>query len=257
MSKTVLEAKHVSLYYNLDFHRQKRFLTRIHSIPIQLQRRLKGQARAERRFWALQDVSFAVREGEVLGVIGRNGSGKSTLLRVLAGILTPDKGEVIVNGQIGALLSLGAGFQPVLTGRENIFLRGLVLGFSRGQINEKLHDIIEFSGLERFIDAPVRSYSSGMRARLGFSIAIHFNPEILLLDEVMAAGDAAFRKHAGNLFTRFRGEHRTIVICTHNMSQILENCHHVIWLEQGKIIREGEPKEVVEAYVAATEKRRH
>ena len=243
----------MSLYFNLDFHKRRPLLSQLKDAPRALLRQAQGKSSAERRFWALQNVSLSVREGDVYGIIGRNGAGKSTLLRVLAGILTPDQGHVTHRGEIGALLSLAAGFQSVLTGRENIFLRGVVLGFTKRQIAERVDEIIAFSGLDRFIDAPVRSYSSGMRARLGFSIAVHFDPSILLLDEVMGAGDAAFKKRSGNLFERFLDERRTIVLCTHNMSQILENCNRAMWLDKGVVVQDGEVNEVVEAYVASTE----
>jgi ABC-type polysaccharide/polyol phosphate transport system ATPase subunit len=210
-----------------------------------------GRSRYE-DFWAVQDVSFEIPVGSTFGIIGSNGSGKSTLLKCLAGILTPDKGTLTVNGRLSALLELGAGFHPELSGRENIFLNGAILGMTQKEIALRLDDIVEFSGLDHFIDTPVKNYSSGMVVRLGFSIAANVEPEILLIDEVLAVGDAEFQQRCYEKIERFRQDGRTIVLVSHGLSQIEQMCDTVAWLEKSHLKELGSSFEVVQKYNGAS-----
>jgi ABC-2 type transport system ATP-binding protein len=210
-----------------------------------------GRSRYE-DFWAVQDVSFEIPVGSTFGIIGSNGSGKSTLLKCLAGILTPDKGTLTVNGRLSALLELGAGFHPELSGRENIFLNGAILGMTQKEINLRLEDIVDFSGLDHFIDTPVKNYSSGMVVRLGFSIAANVEPEILLIDEVLAVGDAEFQQRCYEKIERFRQDGRTIVLVSHGLSQIEQMCDTVAWLEKSHLKELGPSFEVVQKYNGAS-----
>ncbi len=214
-------------------------------------RRLVGQEEPEARqeIWALRDVSFSVREGEVLGVIGRNGAGKSTLLKVLTRITAPTSGRAVIRGRVGSLLEVGTGFSGELTGRENVFLNGSILGMKRREIQRKLSDIVEFSGIEKFIDTPVKRYSSGMYVRLAFSVAAHLEPEILLVDEVLAVGDAEFQQRCLGRMEDFSGTGRTVLFVSHNMQTINQLCDRVIWLDGGTIVEDGEPSEVVTHYL--------
>lgn len=207
-----------------------------------------ADGRWSQEFWALRDISFRADPGDVVAVIGRNGSGKSTLLKTLAGICEADRGRIEVRGKVGCLLSFGVGFNPNLSGRENIYLNGSILGLSRRAIDERFDDIVEFSELGQFIDAPVRTYSAGMRSRLGFSIAIHIDPDVLLVDEVLSVGDSAFRAKAGSILDRFRSDQKTVVLATHNMNLVREVCNKAIWLHDGEIRAAGTPDEVVTAY---------
>jgi len=201
-------------------------------------------------FWALKDVSFDVRHGETIGIIGPNGAGKSTILKLLAGITSPTSGTVSINGRIGALLELGAGFHPEFTGRENIYLNGAILGMKRNEIDEKFSSIVDFAEISEFIDSPVKHYSSGMYVRLGFAIAAHSNPDILLVDEVLAVGDARFVQKCIRKFEEFQKCGTTIVFVSHDMNSIKRNCHKVILLDHGEIKEIGDPKEIVDAYNA-------
>ena len=210
-----------------------------------------GRSRYE-DFWAVQDVSFEIPVGSTFGIIGSNGSGKSTLLKCLAGILTPDKGTLTINGRLSALLELGAGFHPELSGRENIFLNGAILGMTQKEIATRLDDIVEFSGLDHFIDTPVKNYSSGMVVRLGFSIAANVEPEILLIDEVLAVGDAEFQQRCYEKIERFRHDGRTIVLVSHGLSQIEQMCDTVAWLEKSHLKELGPSFEVVQKYNGAS-----
>jgi lipopolysaccharide transport system ATP-binding protein len=199
--------------------------------------------------WALRDVSFSVREGEVLGVIGRNGAGKSTLLKLLTRITAPTSGRAIIRGRVGSLLEVGTGFNPELTGRENVFLNGSILGMKRREIQRKFDDIVEFSGIAKFIDTPVKRYSSGMYVRLAFSVAAHLEPEILLVDEVLAVGDAEFQQRCLGRMEDFSGTGRTVLFVSHNMQTINQLCDRVIWLDGGAIAENGDPSEVVSHYL--------
>jgi lipopolysaccharide transport system ATP-binding protein len=213
--------------------------------------RLAGReaSQAQQEIWALRDVSFSVREGEVLGVIGRNGAGKSTLLKLLTRITTPTSGHAVIRGRVGSLLEVGTGFNPELTGRENVFLNGAILGMKRREIQRKFYDIVEFSGIEGFIDTPVKRYSSGMYVRLAFSVAAHLEPEILLVDEVLAVGDAEFQQRCLGRMEDFSGTGRTVLFVSHNMQTINQLCDRVIWLDGGTIADDGDPSEVVTHYL--------
>ena len=199
-------------------------------------------------FTALHDVTFDVKEGEVFGVIGQNGSGKSTLLKCMAGILQPNEGSVRVNKRMSALLELGAGFHPELSGRENVFLNAAILGMGRREIAARFDDIVEFSGLIDFIDAPVKTYSTGMYVRLAFAVAINVDPQLLIIDEILAVGDVTFQQKCNEKFVDFRNEGRTIVLVTHAMNSVKDMCDRAIWLTHGQITGEGDPAELVEAY---------
>jgi lipopolysaccharide transport system ATP-binding protein len=216
--------------------------------------RLTGREKSptQQEIWALRDVSFSVREGEVLGVIGRNGAGKSTLLKLLTRITTPTSGHAVIRGRVGSLLEVGTGFNPELTGRENVFLNGSILGMKRREIQRKFDDIVEFSGIESFIDTPVKRYSSGMYVRLAFSVAAHLEPEILLVDEVLAVGDAEFQQRCLGRMEDFSGTGRTVLFVSHNMQTINQLCDRVIWLDEGTIAEDGDPSQVVTHYLHST-----
>jgi len=202
-------------------------------------------------FWALRHVSFTVERGETVGIIGRNGSGKSTLLRVIAGVYPPDEGKVSVQGEVSTLFSLGTGFNAELSGRDNIYLDGIMIGMTKTQIDGIIDGIIEFTELGDFIEMPVRTYSSGMRSRLGFAIAMNSDKDIVLIDEIMSAGDAAFRQKAEAEMNRIMGE-KTVLLVSHAMGTIEKFASKVIWLDRGVIAAMGEPKEIIEQYLAAS-----
>jgi lipopolysaccharide transport system ATP-binding protein len=199
--------------------------------------------------WALRDVSFEVAQGDVLGVIGRNGAGKSTLLRVLTRITTPTEGRATIRGRVGSLLEVGTGFHPELTGRENVFLNGSVLGMKRREIVRKFPEIVEFAGVEQFIDTPVKRYSSGMSVRLAFAVAAHLEPEILLVDEVLAVGDAEFQKRCLGRMGELSESGRTVLFVSHNMQAVSQLCDRAILLHQGRIVLEGASGDVVAHYL--------
>jgi len=202
-------------------------------------------------FWALQDVSFSVAQGETFGIIGENGSGKSTLLKLLCGILRPDQGSININGRVAGLLELGAGFHPDLTGRENIYLNGSLLGFSKAQIDKRFDEIVTFAELKDFIDTPVKHYSSGMYVRLGFAIAVNVDPEVLLIDEVIAVGDERFQQKCFEKMNQFKRTGKTIVLVSHSLEAIRNICRKALWLNAGKIQAEGTGDSVVNAYLSA------
>lgn len=203
-----------------------------------------------REIWALKDVSFEVKKGEVLGIIGPNGAGKSTILKILAGVTDPTRGRIQTKGKLSALIEIGAGFHPDLTGRENIYLNGSILGIKRREIREKFDQIVQFAELEKFIDTPVKRYSSGMYVRLGFSVAAHIRPDILLVDEVLAVGDLAFALKCHRKMSEFRRSGKTVVIVAHNMHAIRNLCKTVLWLNRGKIKEIGEAHHVCDLYEA-------
>ena len=210
---------------------------------------LRGHRARYEDFWALKDVSFDIPHGSTFGIIGSNGSGKSTLLKCLAGILTPDEGSITVNGRIAALLELGAGFHPELSGRENVFLNGAILGMTRSELETKFDEIVEFAGLEDFIDTPVKNYSSGMTVRLGFAIAINVDPEILIIDEVLAVGDAAFQLKCYEKIEEFRKQGKTIILVSHGVGDVAKLCDTVAWIEKGQLAEIGDSYEVVGSYL--------
>jgi lipopolysaccharide transport system ATP-binding protein len=203
------------------------------------------------RFWALRHVSFEVDHGEVVGIIGRNGSGKSTLLKILSRITAPTEGKAAITGRVGSLLEVGTGFHPELSGRENIFFTGSILGMRKSEVERKFDDIVEFSGVGPFIDSPVKRYSSGMYVRLGFAVAAHLEPEILLVDEVLAVGDASFQKKCLNKMEDVRKSGRTVLFVSHNMPSITRLCPRTILLDQGRIIEDGPSHRVVSRYLSS------
>ena len=210
-----------------------------------LKRRLRG---SWTDFWAVRDVTFEVERGEALGIIGQNGAGKSTILKLLYNITTPTKGRIAVNGRLAALIEVASGFHPELTGRENIFLNGALLGMKRREIKAKLDSIVDFAGVSAFIDTPVKRYSSGMYLRLGFAIAAHLDPDILLLDEVLAVGDAAFQSRCIERINQLRNAGTTIVFVSHNLAAVESLCNRVFLLRKGEIFRSGPPRDVISEY---------
>ncbi len=241
VAETVLDVDHVTKTFRVH-----------HERPTSLKERItrRGRTRFD-DFVALRDVTFDVREGEVFGVIGQNGSGKSTLLKCMAGILQPNVGSVRVNRRMSALLELGAGFHPELTGRDNVYLNAAILGMTRRDITARFDDIVDFAGLGAFIDSPVKTYSSGMYVRLAFAVAINVDPHLLIIDEILAVGDVSFQQRCLEKFVQFRDEGRTIVLVTHAMNTVKEMCDRAVWLTHGVITGEGSPAELVDAYTAS------
>jgi len=210
---------------------------------------MRGRRVRYKEIWALQDVSLQVQPGSAFGLIGENGSGKSTLLKCMARILRPDKGTITTDGKVSALLELGAGFHPELSGRENVFLNGSILGLGKKQLQARFDEIVGFAGIEDFIDAPVKNYSSGMYVRLGFSVAINVDPDILLVDEVLAVGDADFQRRCADKFAELRAKGKTIVIVTHALSTVKEMCDEAALLEHGRLQAIGNAVDVVDRYL--------
>ncbi len=211
---------------------------------------LKGRRGRYEEFWALNDVSFDVNHGQTVGIIGSNGSGKSSLLKCLAGILYPDTGSIEVAGKIAPLLELGAGFHPELSGRENIFLNAAILGMGRKETRAKYDEIVDFAGIEKFIDSPLKNYSSGMYVRLAFSVAITVDPDILVIDEVLAVGDVRFQRKCIEKIEQFRREGKTMIFVSHGLGQVEQICDDVVWLEKGSVRMLGSATDVVAAYNA-------
>ncbi len=203
---------------------------------------------SEHYIHALRDVNFTVERGATFGIIGRNGSGKSTLLKIIGGILTPTSGEVRIEGRTSVLLEIGVGFHPELTGRENVLINGLILGLTKREVRERFDDIVEFSELKEFIDQPTRTYSTGMYMRLGFSVAMHVNPDIILVDEGLAVGDMGFVRKCVERLERFKKEGKTIVVVTHEMNTVKHWCDRGLWLHEGRVMAAGDPDKVVDAY---------
>src|SRR5437588_2354041 len=221
-----------------------------------LVRKLQSLRQRSEQFWAVRDVSFEVARGEALGIIGHNGAGKSTILKLLSSITAPTTGEIMINGRLSALIEVGSGFHPELTGRENVYLNGAILGMTRRQISARLDSIVDFAGVRQFLETPVKRYSSGMYVRLGFSIAAHLDPDILLLDEVLAVGDAAFQEKCLQRIAEVKHAGTTIVFISHNLGAVERLCDRVILLQRGEIVANGEPHEIVAQYqtVAAAAK---
>ncbi len=239
MSTHPIQVREVSKRFRLYHERNQ-------SVKAAVMRR--GRARYE-EFWALDDVSFEVKEGTTFALVGENGSGKSTMLKCLAKILRPDKGTLSVEGKMSALLELGAGFHPELSGRENVFLNGSILGLSKRELERRFDDIVEFAGLERFIDMPVKNYSSGMYVRLGFSVAINVDPDVLLIDEVLAVGDEEFQRKCLERVAELRAAGKTILVVTHSLMTVRSFCDEAIWLEHGQIRERGKADQVADAYL--------
>ncbi len=219
-----------------------------------LQRSILRDLSPTETFPALQHVSFAVAPGRTFGVVGPNGSGKSTALKLVAGITKPTSGSVAVNGRVSALIELGAGFHPEISGRENVFINGIMLGLTRREIARRFDEIVGFAELEEFIDAPVKTYSSGMYMRLGFAVAINVDPDVLLVDEVLAVGDEGFTHKCLDKFAEFRRHGKTILLVTHSLGLVERFCDEALWLDSGRVRAHGDPRRVIDAYLAAVEK---
>jgi len=219
-----------------------------HPAQHSLVRKLQSLRRRREDFWAVRDVSFEVERGEALGIIGHNGAGKSTILKLLANITAPTSGEITINGRLSALIEVGSGFHPELSGRENVFLSGSILGMRRAEISAKLDSIVEFAGVRQFIDTPVKRYSSGMYVRLGFAIAAHLDPDILLLDEVLAVGDATFQAKCMQRIKELEAAGTTIVFISHDLTAVERVCDRVLLMNKGKIVANGMPRDVINDY---------
>jgi ABC-type polysaccharide/polyol phosphate transport system ATPase subunit len=243
-----IEVRDVGVKYNLR-------LTRRNTLRDTF-RNLTTRGSGEREFWALRNVSFRLVHGESLAVIGPNGAGKSTLLQLLAGIIVPSEGSIDVRGQVSSLLTLGAGFDPELTGRENILLAGAFLGMAPGEMAARLPGIIEFADIGQFIDASIKTYSTGMRARLGFSIATSVDPDVLLLDEVLATGDQVFRAKSKARVLEIAAAAKAVVLVTHDMNWVTEFCNRAVLIEKGHVVMEGDPAAVVAMHQEHSERER-
>ena len=201
-----------------------------------------------RDFWALRDIDLSIAPGEAWGLIGHNGAGKSTMAKLIARVLKPTSGRIVVRGNVAPLLEFGAGFHGELTGRENVYLNGSLLGFSRHEMEEKFNHIVDFAELWDFIDAPMRTYSSGMWARLGFSVATDVKPDILIIDEVLSVGDESFQRKSASRMQEFRDQGATLILVSHNLSTIQEMCHRAAWLDHGRVMEIGEPEKIIQIY---------
>jgi ABC-type polysaccharide/polyol phosphate transport system ATPase subunit len=212
---------------------------------------MRGRRSVHEDFWALKDVSFEVPTGSTFGLIGSNGSGKSTLLKCLAKIYYPEQGSITATGKVAALLEVGSGFHHELSGRENIFLNGSILGMSKREITKKFDEIVDFSGVEQFIDQPVKNYSSGMYVRLGFAIAINVDPDVLVVDEVLAVGDAEFQAKCFQKFDDFKAAGKTVILVSHAMATVEQMCDHAAWLKHGELLAVGKAKPTIAAYLGS------
>jgi ABC-type polysaccharide/polyol phosphate transport system ATPase subunit len=244
-----IEVSHASKVYR-RYSRRRQFSTLKSAL---LSRSLIRSLRPDETFAAVSDVTFSVPRGQTLGVIGRNGSGKSTLLKLVAGITKPTTGDVRVNGRVSALIELGAGFHPEISGRENVFINGIMLGLSKREITRRFDEIVEFAEMKDFIDAPVKTYSSGMYMRLGFAVAIHVDPEVLLVDEVLAVGDEGFTHKCLDKFAEFKRRGKTILLVTHSLGLVERFCDEALWMDGGHLKGIGDPKRVVGAYITDVE----
>ncbi len=242
MNKSAIEVKSLSKNFRL-YHERNRYIKAAF---------LRGRRAKYEEFVALNDVSFDVPHGATLGIIGSNGSGKTTMLKCLTGIYTPERGSIKIDGKVAALLELGAGFHPELTGSENIYLNGAILGMTKRDVELKFDKIVEFAGLEKFINTPVKNFSSGMVVRLGFSIAAHVEPKILLIDEILSVGDQDFQRKSTEKIEEFRREGRTIVVVSHSLGLVQQLCKEVIWLDKGKIRQTGFATDVISAYTGGS-----
>jgi ABC-type polysaccharide/polyol phosphate transport system ATPase subunit len=248
MGDVAIRFEHVSKRFALG----ERFDSLRDLVPA-LARRLLGRGEGEARkgdFWALKDVNLEVRKGEALGIVGHNGAGKSTMLKHLAGIMVPTKGRIEVDGRLSALIEVGAGFHPDLTGRENVYLNGVILGMTRTEVARKFDEIVDFSGLEAFIDTPVKRYSSGMYARLGFSVAAHLDPDILVIDEVLSVGDFVFRQKSLMKMRSVAAGGATVLLVSHNLRNLIELCPRSVLLEGGSMLADGDTPGIIQAYLA-------
>src|SRR5438105_10001726 len=244
-----IDVAHVSKIYR-RYAQRKQFATLKSAL---LSRSLISDLKPDQTFSALKDVSFTVAAGRTFGIIGSNGSGKSTMLKLVAGITKPTSGSVKVHGRVSALIELGAGFHPEISGRENVFINGIMLGLSKREVARRFDEIVEFAELQDFIDAPVKTYSSGMYMRLGFAVAIHVNPDVLLVDEVLAVGDEGFTHKCLDKFGEFKRRGKTILLVTHSLNLVERFCDEALWLDNGKVRGSGDSKRVVDAYLMRSE----
>jgi len=266
MSKIAIEVAGLGKKYHIggpqkSYHRLTDQLADMFMAPFRragnlLRGRATGAAELDETIWALKDVSFEIKSGEVVGIIGRNGAGKSTLLKILSGITDPTEGYADIYGRVGSLLEVGTGFHPELTGRENIYLNGAILGMRKAEIERKLDEIVAFAEIDKFLDTPVKHYSSGMHVRLAFSVAAHLEPEILLVDEVLAVGDMAFQRKCLGKMDDVAQEGRTVVFVSHNMGLLQTLCERGIFLQQGAVSTDGTISEAVDAYLQTLEQAR-
>ncbi|HET9077723.1 MAG TPA: ABC transporter ATP-binding protein [Acidimicrobiales bacterium] len=245
--RVVVEADNVSKKFRLVHERN-------HSLKATI---MRGRRVVSEDFWALRGVSLQIREGETFGLIGENGSGKSTMLKCLTRILTPNEGSVRVEGKVSALLELGAGFHPELSGRENVYLNGAILGLSQNELKKRFDEIVDFAGVGAFIDEPVKNYSSGMYVRLGFSVAINVDPDVLFVDEVLAVGDEAFQRKCNDKFRELSEAGKTIVLVSHGLAGVEFMCDRVAWFSHGEVLQVGPARDVVMAYSASVQEGRH
>ena len=237
-----LSVQHVDITYRTTFERVPTFKNAVV--------RLGRRERAVKEIEAVKDVTFDVPVGTALGIVGANGAGKSTLMRAMAGILPPTRGRIEVRGRVSTLLALGVGFNASLSGRENVVLGGLASGLTRKEVDERGEEIAEFAGIGEFMDAPMRTYSSGMFSRLAFSVAVHMKPDILMIDEALSAGDAAFKEKAANKMNELMRSSRAMFLVSHALQSVKELCNDCIWLHQGRLMMRGEPEDVIDAYTA-------
>ncbi len=264
MPEPVIQVQNLSKRYRIGL-RERRAETLVAALSDAVRRPLQNLRNLRRLshfrdnekddvIWALRDVSFNVGQGEVVGIIGRNGAGKSTLLKILTRITEPTSGQAVIHGRVGSLLEVGTGFHPDLTGRDNTYLNGTILGMTRKEIDRKFDEIVEFSGVEKFIDTPVKRYSSGMRVRLAFAVAAHLEPEVLLVDEVLAVGDAEFQEKCLGKMESVAEKGRTVLLVSHQMPAILHLCHNAILIDQGQVKLYGRANEVVQTYLSNAHK---
>jgi lipopolysaccharide transport system ATP-binding protein len=243
MSDSAVVIDDVSVSYRMYRERNNSFKTAI----------MRGRRSIHEDFQALQDVSLDIPVGSTFAIIGRNGAGKSTLLKCMARIIYPDKGKITINGKMASMLELGSGFHPELSGRENVFLNASILGMSRKAVTAKFDEIIDFAGVGKFIDQPIKNYSSGMYVRLGFSVAINVNPDILVVDEILAVGDAAFREKSRTKFDELKAAGKTVVMVSHSIKSVMDMCDTAAWIDSGRLVRVGDAKSVATEYLAAAE----
>ncbi len=258
MSQFALTVKDLSKQYvlgaeNIPQQTFREMLTGLAQNPLRRLRRLQGRSKQQETFWALKDISFEVRPGEVLGIIGRNGAGKSTLLKILSRITAPTTGEIQYHGRLASLLEVGTGFHPELSGRENIFINGAILGMAKAEIRRKFDEIVDFAGIEQFLDTPVKRYSSGMYVRLAFAVAAHLDPDILVVDEVLAVGDAEFQKKCIGKLQEVAGQGRTVLFVSHNLGAVTRLCTRAVLLEEGKCVLDASVAETINTYLSSTD----
>jgi ABC-type polysaccharide/polyol phosphate transport system ATPase subunit len=256
MTNYAIRAEGLSKQYTIGASKQRYYtlreaLIRGMTAPFKRLWNGPGSSAAADMIWALKDLSFQIKRGEVVGIIGRNGAGKSTLLKILSRIVMPSEGRVVVRGRVASLLEVGTGFHPELTGRENVFLNGAILGMTRGEVRQKFDEMVSFADVERFIDTPVKHYSSGMYMRLAFAVAAHLETDILVVDEVLAVGDASFQKKCLAKMENVAGQGRTVLFVSHNMSAMQSLCGRVIHLADGQIKADGEPHHVINDYLSS------